>query len=341
MRIGLIDFDSKQVNLALMKLSAYHKAQGDTVILNPSSAAQVDKVYCSVLFTWNRDAALRLAEIFPYIEFGGTGYDLTTVLPPAVEGARPDYDLYETSIIEKRIKGIMTKETRHKKAMEIVNAGIGFSARGCIRNCSWCVLPIKEGRLRSVGSLAELVNPRSNIVTLLDANLTADPDCLEKLKQAKEMGLVLDITQGVDVRLMNDDIAKALSEVKHLRSITYAWDMIHSEKPVTEGIATLSRFIKPWKHLVYMLSGYRSTFEEDVYRFRKLAEIGVSPYVMIYRGAGGNVEDEYEKLRLQHFARYVNGRIYKTGAKFSEYSNWLKAEAKFFAGAQQPMLLAA
>jgi len=338
-RIGLIDFDSKQVNLALMKLAAYHKAQGDFVILNPTSAAQVDKVYCSVLFSWNRDAALRLGEIFPNIVFGGTGFDLTTTLPAEVEAMRPDYDLYSAEVIEKRIKGIMTKETRRKKAEEVVNAGIGFTARGCIRTCPWCVLPVKEGKLRSVGSLSDLVNPRSNIVTLLDANLTADPDCLEKLKQAKEMGLVLDITQGVDVRLITDDIAKALSEVKHLRSITYAWDLIHSEKPVTEGITTLSKFIKPWKHLVYMLSGYRSTFEEDFYRFRKLAEIGVSPYVMIYRGEGG-LEDEYEKLRLQHFARYVNGRIYKTGAKFSEYSNWLKAEAKFLANSEQPMLLA-
>jgi len=339
MRIGLIDFDSKQVNLALMKLSAYHKAKGNIVILNPTSAAQVDKVYCSVLFSWNRDAALRLADIFPNIEFGGTGYDLSTVLPADVEAMRPDYSLYSIEVIEKRIKGIMTKETRRKKAEQVVSGGIGFTARGCIRTCPWCVLPVKEGNLHSVGSLSDLVNPRSNIVTLLDANLTADPDCLEKLNQAKEMSLVLDITQGVDVRLMTDDIAKALSEVKHLRSITYAWDMIHSERPVTEGIITLSKFIKPWKHLAYMLSGYNSTFEEDVYRFRKLAEIGVSPYVMVYRGKGG-VEDEYARLRLKHFARYVNGRIYKTGAKFSEYSNWLKAEAKFFADSQQPMLLA-
>lgn len=339
MRIGLIDFDSKQVNLALMKLSAYHKAMGDAVILNPTSLSQVDKVYCSVLFSWNRDAALRLREIFPIIEFGGTGYDLTTTLPANVEAMRPDYDLYSAEVIEKRIKGIMTKETRHKKAIEVVNAGIGFTARGCIRSCPWCVLPTKEGKLRSVGSLSELVNPRSNIVTLLDANLTADPDCLEKLKQAKEMGLVLDITQGVDIRLMTDDIAKALSEVKHLRSITYAWDMIHSEQPVTEGISTLSKFIKPWRHLTYMLAGFRSSFDEDVYRFRKLADLGVSPYVMIYKGNEGNQLGDYEKLRLQHFARYVNGRIYKTGAKFGEYSNWLKAEAKFFANSEQPMLL--
>ena len=331
-RIGLIDFDSKQVNLALMKLSAYHKAQGDTVILNPSSAAQVDKVYCSVLFSWNREAALRLAEIFPNIEFGGTGYDLTTVLPAEIEAMRPDYDLYTVDVIEKRIKGIMTKAKRREKAETIINAGIGFTSRGCIRTCAFCVVPQKEGRLHSVGSLADLINPRSNVVTLLDNNLTADPDCLEKLREAKERKLTLDITQGIDVRLVTPEIAKALSEVKHLRSLHYSWDMIHSEKPVVEGIAALSKFVKPWKHLCYMLAGFNTSFEEDEYRSRRLIKMGVDPYIMIYKGTGG-VVDPFEQTRLKHFARWINGRIYKA-CSFAEYEPWIKTQS-------QPLLLAA
>lgn len=331
MRVGLIDFDSKQVNLALMKLSAYHKTQGDTVILNPTSAAQVDKVYCSVLFSWNRDAALRLSEIFPNIEFGGTGYDLTTVLPAEIETMRPDYDLYTAEVIKKRIKGIMKKETRQKKAAEIVNAGIGFTSRGCIRACDFCVVPQKEGRLHSVGSLADLVNPRSNIITLLDNNLTADPDCLGKLKEARERKLVLDITQGIDVRLVTPEIAQALADVKHLRSLHYSWDLIYSEQPVTEGIALLSRFVKTWKHLCYTLVGFNTTFEEDMYRFSRLSELGVDPYVMIYRGEGG-VSDPFEKLRLQHFARWINGRFSKS-CSFAEYVPWIEAQ-------QQPLLMA-
>jgi hypothetical protein len=161
MRIGLIDIDGKQTNVALMKLSAWHKAQGDAVILNPTSSAQVDCVYCSVLFTWNRPAALRLADVFPNIQYGGTGYDLTTTLPAEVETMRPDYDLYTVEVIEKRIKGIMTKERRRQKAEIIVNAGIGFTSRGCVRSCSFCAVPAKEGLLHSVGTLADLINPRS------------------------------------------------------------------------------------------------------------------------------------------------------------------------------------
>lgn len=327
MRIGLIDFDGKQVNLALMKFSAWHKAQGNTVILNPASPAQVDRVYCSVLFTWNRASALRLADVFPNIQFGGTGYDLTTTLPPEVEAMRPDYDLYSVEVIEARIKGIMTKQKRRQKAETIVNAGIGFTSRGCVRACPFCAVPAKEGRLHSVGSLGELVNPRSKVVTLLDNNLTADPDCLEKLYEARDRVLVLDITQGVDVRLMTPDIAKALAEVKHLRSLHYSWDMIHSEASVTSGISLLSRFVSASRHLCYMLVGYNTSFEEDQYRFRKLLEMGVDPYIMVYRGQGG-VVDPYEVLRLNHFKRWINGRIYTACPDFEDYTNWKKAQVQ-------------
>lgn len=336
MRIGLIDFDSKQVNLALMKLSTHHKEMGDTVVLNPTSPNQVDKVYCSVIFSWNRDAALRLREVFPNIEFGGTGYDLTTTLPTAVESSRPDYDLYSAEIIEKRIKGIMKKETRRKKAEEIVNAGIGFSSRGCLRDCIFCVVPRKEGKLHSVGAISDLISPKSNIITLLDNNLTADPDVMGKLHEIRDRKLVVDITQGIDARLLTPEIAKALSEVKHLRSLHYAWDTPHTEVAVTRGINLLSEFIPKWRHLCFMLVGYTSSFEEDMYRFTRLREIGIDPYCMPYKGEGG-ATDPYESLRIKHFARWVNGRIYKK-CGFPDYTNWLKAESGFD---QQPMLLAA
>lgn len=341
MRIGIIDFDSVQVNLAAMKISSFHKSLGNEVILNPTNVSQVDHVYCSTIFSWSKEKALKLAEIFPSIEFGGTGMDIFKKLPVEIENMPPDYDLYSANVIAKRLKGIMTSVRRQEKAETIVNAGIGRTATGCSRSCSFCVTPKAEGKLKSIGTLAELVNPRSRVVTLLDANLTADPDCLEKLKQAKEMGLILDITQGIDCRILakRPDIAKALSEVKHLRSIHTAWDLMESESLVTEGIRVLSRFVSKSRQLVFMLTGYNTTHEQDMYRFHKLLEMGIDPYAMRFRGDGG-CGDEYEKLRNMHFSRWVNGRIHKK-CKFSEYTNWLKAQELFFIKQEQPLLLAA
>jgi len=336
MRVGVIDFDSKQVNLATMKLSAFHKAQGDTVVLNPTSPAQVDKTYCSVLFSWNREAALRLADNFSNIEFGGTGFDLTTTLPAEVEAMQPDYDLYSADIIASRIKGIMTREKRMEKAQTIVNAGVGRLSVGCIRGCSFCVVPKKEGKLRRVAELSSLINPRSKVVTLLDNNITALPDCVEILTEAYDRGLILDLTSGVDLRLINEEISSILGKVSHLRSLHYAWDIPGNERAITEGIAILSKSVKKWKHLCFVLTGFDTTFEEDNYRVRRLTEIGVDPYIMTYKGQGG-VTDPFDALRLKHFARWINGRIFKKCPDFNDYTNWIKAQTSL---GQMDLLLA-
>jgi hypothetical protein len=320
MKIGLRDFDGKQVNLALMKLSAYHKAQGDTVVLDKFTPADVDKVYVSVIFKKNREAAMQYASQFSNVEIGGTGYDLTTTLPAHIESLRPDYDLYSMEDIYPRMKGVMTKERKIEKATEIINAGIGFLYRGCIRHCKFCVVPTKEGGLQRVAQVSDLINPKSNIITLLDANLTSEPDAIDTLHEIRDRKLILDITQGIDVRLMTPEIAKALSEVKMLRSLHYAWDLMGFEKQVLTGIDTLATHVKRWRHMCFMLVGFNTTFAEDYYRFHKLAfEAKVDPFVMIY--TNGKKAD----AKLRHFARWVNARVY-TKIPFNEYRPWVKAQ---------------
>lgn len=147
--------------------------------------------------------------------------------------------------------------------------------------------------------------------------MTADPYCLDKLKEIKERGLVVDITQGIDVRLLTPEIARALSEVKHLRSIHYAWDLMSFERSVLEGIKILSQHVKTYKHLCFMLVGFNTTFEEDMYRFRRILEAKVDPYVMVY--------NQQPDERLKHFARWVNGRIYKV-SPWNEYHPWVKTK---------------
>lgn len=317
--IGLIDVDSKIPNLALMKISTYYKSLGEEVeFVAPGKA--YEKIFASAIFTRSYNECLRLQEFYgDKIEIGGTGWNLKKVLADEIERSRPDYDLYTAEMIAARQRGIMTKARKLEKATEIVNAGMGFTSRGCVRQCGFCFVPKKEGAFRDVAEIKDLINPRSNVLILHDNNLTADPYCIDKLHEIKDRGLIVDINQGCDVRLVNEDIAKALSEVKHLRSLHYAWDLMGFEKQVMEGINTLSKYIKPYKHMCFMLVGFNTSFEEDVYRFRRLTELKVDPFVMVYN------ENEKGDIRLKHFARWVNGRIYKS-CKFEEYEPWKKAQ---------------
>lgn len=298
-----------------MKLSTYYKQQGYEVVLNEFDA---DLLYCSIIFDADRKKADDLKKLYPQMVIGGTGWDLETKLPSEIHNCPPDYDLYTAEFLYQRIRGIGKKKSKIKKARVIANAGIGFTSRGCIRTCGFCVVPKAEGAFRQENEIKDLLNPRSNVLILLDNNLTADPYCLDKLQEIKERGLIVDITQGIDVRLLTPEIAQALSEIKHLRSIHYAWDLMSFERPVLEEVKILSRFIKTWKQMCFMLVGYNTTFEEDMYRFRKIREMHVNPYVMIYNNHGSR--------KLRHFARWVNGRIYKV-CDFKDYKPWAKAQA--------------
>lgn len=317
--IGLIDVDSKIPNLALMKISGYYKSLGEQVeFIQPNT--YYDKIYASAVFTRSKPICDQLKNHYgDSIEISGTGYDIKTTLPPEIESHKPDYNLYTAPDIASRMKGIGTKESKLKKAEQIVNAGMGFTSRGCVRNCGFCFVPKKEGKFRQVAPIADIINPRSNVIVLHDNNLTADPDVIDKLHEIRDRGLIVDINQGIDVRLITPEIAQALSEVKHLRSLHYAWDLMLFEKQVMDGIKILSEFIKPYLQMCFMLVGFNTSFEEDMYRFHRLLERKVDPYVMIYN------ENEKGDIRLKHFARWVNGRLYRT-CSFEDYEPWVKAQ---------------
>lgn len=321
MIIGLIDFDGKLPNLALMKISTFYKSLGCNVYLHPfPKNVKMDKVFCAVLFSWNKHKAAQLQQIYPSIEYGGTGWDIKKKLPAEIESCQPDHNLYTQEEIYKRIcRGIGTKEKKLQKAETIRNAGIGFTSRGCVRNCAFCIVPKKEGKLYQVSEIKDIINPNSNVITLLDNNLTADPYCIEKLNEIRDRNLVVDISQGIDVRLITPEIAQALGEVKHLRSLHYAWDLMNHEKSVMEGIKILSQHVKKYKHMCFMLLAFDSTFEEDMYRFKKLREINVDPFAMVYNKQGDT--------RTGHFARWINSRIYKS-CTFAEYEPWVKAKGQ-------------
>lgn len=324
----LIFTDGKLPHVSMLKASTFYKGQGYEVVLDSidkPSLQEAEIVLCSIIFPQSKQKAEKLRAIYPHIQYGGSGWDdyvsdppIISRLPEEIEACKPDYDLYTVDYIYPRIKGIMTRETRKEKAQMIVDAGIGFSSRGCIRDCSFCGVRKKEGPFRQDMDIKDIINPRSNILYLLDNNLTADPYCLEKLKEIKERGLVVNISSGIDVRLLTPEKAKALSEIKLVKGkIHYAWDLLPEEEPVMRGINILSRYLKKWRHMCYMLVGFNTSFEEDMYRFKKLRELRVDPYVMIY--------NDIPDIKLHHFERWVNGRYYGKYT-WESYLPWVKAQ---------------
>jgi hypothetical protein len=289
MRVGLHAPDSKLPNLALMRLAAWHKEQGDEIVF-PWGGAEVDKLYVSIILTENRQKVAHLAET---AVIGGTGWDYSIDLPPGARDMRPDYDLYG------------------------IDYGVGFLYRGCVNKCPWCVVWRKEPEFKQVASIAELLNPKSSKLILLDNNLTAAPNVLDILTELAERKIQVNFNQALDIRRITPEIAQALGKVHFSnwrftsKQVHFAWDSMGLEDAVRRGVTTLREAgIKPYRLMIYMLCGFNTTFEEDMYRFRVLRELGCDPYVMVYRDVEGKVVQM--DPRVKHFGRWVNARIYKS-----------------------------
>lgn len=297
MTIGLIDVDGHNFpNLALMKLSAYHKRLGDSVEWW-SGFGKYDRVYMSKVFdeTYSPDVPepLNAREVVK----GGTGYGLDNDLPDEIEHIYPDYALYPD----------LTRDTAY-----------GFLTRGCPRGCSFCIVARKEGRRsRRVAWLSEFWRGQKNIV-LLDPNLLACPDCMRLLKQLEDSGAWVDFTQGLDCRLLTEAKIDALNRVR-LKEIHFAWDSMAESAAVLRGLELYRKRAARKPHgsfaTVYMLTNYDTTLEDDLFRIYKLRELGYDPYVMVYDKP--NAAQEVRALQ-----RWCNNRrIFKKEPDFRKYQS--------------------
>lgn len=280
MKIGLIDVDSHNFpNLALMKISSYHKRNGDSVEM--ATLGNYDKLYVSKLFNFS-DLNLNTLITADETIIGGSGYDLNINLPPEIEICDPDYSIYP-----------------------MYDFSLQFYSRGCIRNCSFCIVRQKEGYIKAVKPMA--LNPNGNRIEVLDNNFFANPEWMFAVNDLIRTKQTVNL-HGVDVRLMNEEQAYWLNKLKHHKQIHIAWDFPNLD--LTPKIKEMTKYIKPYKIMCYVLIGYNSTPEQDLYRVEKLRELGVDPFVMPY-----NKSDKYQK----RFARWVNHKaIFKT-VKWSEY----------------------
>ena len=271
MKICLVDVDSKIPNLALMKVSAYHRSIGDRVKFHDPLFDKPDLIYASKIFNFTPDYQY-YPESVPVLK-GGTGYDLKVELPEQIEKQYPDYTLYRCDY------------------------ALGFTSRGCSRDCPFCLVPEKEGLIHPVGDIYDFWRGQEHI-RLLDSNLTAIPGHFELIciQLAKEK--IKTDFDGLDIRLIDADMARLLSRVKVWKQLRFAWDNMQDEESVIRGIGILVKNgVARWKQMFYVLIGFNTTREEDLYRVETLRGLKVDPFVMPY-----NKADLYQR----RFARWVN-----------------------------------
>ena len=309
-RIGLIDVDGtgKFPNLALMKISAYHKSIGDDVEWYCAFSGWYDKVYLSKVFSFtpDYDYHINAHEVIR----GGSGYAISLVdgkeffdkskdvdLPAEIEHIYPDYSLYPE----------LTKDT-----------AFGFLTRGCPRGCDFCIVGRKEGRCSvKVADLSEFWNGQKNIV-LCDPNILACKEWKGLLQQLIDSKAKVDFNQGLDIRLMTPEKIEMLNRIR-IKEIHFAWDKYKDKDAILPKLRMFMEhqriLLKKRGHsaVVYVLVNYDTTIEQDLERIYTLREMGYWAYVMIYDKEHCN--PIYKKLQ-----RWVNNRfVFGAVKRFEDY----------------------
>lgn len=306
MRIGLIDVDGHNYpNLPLMKISAWHKKQGDSVEwYSPLFSGHMDKVYMSKVFSFSPDYEYFIdAE---EIVKGGSGYCINLIdgkevfdkskdieLPYEIEHIYPDYSLYG-----------------------IEDTAYGFLTRGCPRACSFCHVEAKEGRAsRKVANLSEFWNGQKNIV-LCDPNILACKQWKDLLQQLIDSKAWVDINQGLDIRLMTEEKAEMIKQLK-IKQLHFAWDRYQDKDIILPKFKMFKEItgIDIRKLIVFVLCNFDTTIEQDLERIYTLREMGYWAYVMLY-----DKEHIPKGHTLRKMQRWVNNRfIFAQCERFEDY----------------------
>lgn len=265
MRILIIDIDSRIPNLALKKIEKYHIDKGDEVIWDiPLFKDSVDKIYISCVFTKNSHKCKFWEGI---ADIGGSGYSLDITLPPEIEAVKP-------------------------------HINYGFTTRGCIRNCKFCIVPRKEGRVRIVGDLLDLWDGKAKQVIVMDNNILAVPDHFAFIcEQARVKGIKADFNQGLDHRLLTPDIVEVMKSISHTE-YRFAFDHPSMLKSVEKAIDLLERYgihRSNW----YVLVGFDTTRQQDLDRLNYLRDRNQRAYVQRY-------ETHFYEPFYVALARWVN-----------------------------------
>ena len=271
MKISLLT-DAPKHNLALMKLSAWHKAHGDEVLLNMPLFPS-DYTYASVLFEWNK-------KLFIADEYGGPSYD-RVCLPEPICNVFPDYTLFGT-----------------------ISFSLGYTFRPCYRRCSFCKVGDMLHPDTSHHSIWEFHNPMFNKICLLNNNTFFDKQWKETFEEIWDANLSVVDENGYDLRLLDDEKAEALKKTRFVNKLHFAWDRMKDEHRILQGLELLKKH-KINSTRIYVLIGFDTTVDEDLYRCQKLIDYGHDPYIMPYN----------QSQKEKNFKRFIDSfmwRKYKT-----------------------------
>jgi hypothetical protein len=289
MRIGLIDVDGHHFpNLALMKLSAWHKQQGDKVEF-AKSFEEYDIVYRSKIFTWTHEEEYLL--LAQDRQRGGTGYkDYKTVLPAEVERICPDYDLYGCE------------------------HAYGFLTRGCIRSCHFCIVPEKEGQIRRNQDIEEFLGGKKSAV-LLDNNVLAHPWGIDQIEKIVRLKIKVDFIQGIDYRLIDREKALLLSRVRWLKPLRLACDHIDQLPGLLWAVGILRECeVTPSRYTVYML--VTEDIDSAVTRATQMKEYNLDPFAQAYIPPNGERRTSRQQRRV---CRWINRKEIFRSTAWKDY----------------------
>lgn len=320
MNVRLTHIDGKLPNLALMKLSHFHRDAGDSVTFSRSLSREMfepeyDRVYGSTIFAFSKHRLAQFLEQFPDAVVGGTGTESLQTVEQFI--GRDEYEHYDYSLYP------------------AFQGSIGFTARGCRLRCGFCVVPTKEGKPRPVNSIADIWRgePYPKHLHLLDNDFFGQPkeQWEARVREILEGGFKVCFNQGINIRLITEEAATWIAKLPYYddqfktRRLYTAWDNLKDEKIFFRGVENLKAAGVPPTHLmVYMLIGWdkEETLERIMYRFTKMTAIGIRPYPMVY-----NNQDP----QLKRFQRWVIRKYYQF-IPFEDYDVNAKGHAFFDSG---------
>lgn len=289
MKVLLLNIDSKLPNIALKKIEMWHELQGDEIIWDmPMMLGKTDKAYASCIFTKNRAVVENYKGLHPELIVGGTGYDLAVKLPREIDEMDPKINY-------------------------------GFTSRGCIRKCAFCLVHRAEGAIKVTGDIYDIWDGESETITLLDNNILALPEHFKLIcRQLIYENLRVDFNQGLDIRLVSDHIADHLARLKFSKQLRFSFDSIGIEKQFRRGISRLKEAsVRMSKIMAFVLVGFDSTPAEDLLRLEIIKECGVDAFIMVYQEGLARYP-----TYLREVARWVNQPhgFYK----IMSFSDWTK-----------------